>query len=131
MQPPKMLIIGFILSFLILNIQHCESMRVDPQRIMARLRLEMEEAEERSGGRNRRQLLGGGSPKEETIQVTAPLFSSRLFEYGPAANDKELLLSSNGGGLDIAKRMPLSRPLLFYGQPHSAIWILSNGGIGF
>ncbi|CAK5021521.1 unnamed protein product [Meloidogyne enterolobii] len=27
--------------------------------------------------------------------------------------------------------MPLSRPLLFYGQPHSAIWILSNGGIGF
>jgi len=40
-------------------------------------------------------------------------------------------LSSNGGGLDIAKRMPLSRPLLFYGQPHSAIWILSNGGIGF
>lgn len=106
-------------------------MRVDPQRIMARLRLEMEEAEERSGGRNRRQLLGGGSPKEETIQVTAPLFSSRLFEYGLAANDKELVLSSGGGGLDIAKRMPLSRPLLYYGQPHSAIWILSNGGIGF
>jgi hypothetical protein len=58
--------------------------------------------------------------------VTAPLFSSRLFEFGPRAGDKEI-----GSGLDTAKRLPLSRPLTFFGQQHSAIWVLSNGGIGF
>jgi hypothetical protein len=79
-------------------------------------------------GRNRRQLVGGGSPKEETIQVTAPLFSSRLFDFGPTAGDKEL---SSSGGLDSAKKLSLSKPVHFFGQQHSAIWVFSNGGLGF
>ncbi|KAL3097761.1 hypothetical protein niasHS_000496 [Heterodera schachtii] len=109
-------------------------MRVDPNRIAARLRIEKkwdndgrtEKAHDFGmGGRNRRQLIGG-TPKEETIQVTAPLFSSRLFEFGPKLGDKEL-----SGGIDMAKRMHLNHPITFFGHSHSTVWVLSNGGIGF
>uniref|UniRef100_A0A183CAB2 EGF-like domain-containing protein n=1 Tax=Globodera pallida TaxID=36090 RepID=A0A183CAB2_GLOPA len=105
-------------------------MRIEPNRIAARIRIERKWNDERGENlhnfsRNRRQLIGG-TPKEETIQVTAPLFSSRLFEYGPKTGDKEL-----SGGLDMSKRMHLSRPITFFGHSYSTIWVLSNGGIGF
>jgi hypothetical protein len=119
-----------LLAFLLAPLQRANGMRVDPERIWARIRLEAADDPELAAqlklARNRRQLIGGGSPKEETIQVTAPLFSSRLFEYGSRAGDKEM-----AGGVDMAKKLPLSRPITFFGQSHSAVWILSNGGIGF
>uniref|UniRef100_A0A8R1TNH1 NIDO domain-containing protein n=1 Tax=Onchocerca volvulus TaxID=6282 RepID=A0A8R1TNH1_ONCVO len=57
--------------------------------------------------------------------ITAPLFSSRLFEYGPDAGDQEL--SRN---LDVSKKINLIHPLRFYGIDTSTVYILSNGGIG-
>lgn len=60
------------------------------------------------------------------FKVTAPLFSSRLFEFGPKLGDKEL-----SGGIDMAKRMHLNHPITFFGHSHSTVWVLSNGGIGF
>ncbi|VDM97071.1 unnamed protein product [Thelazia callipaeda] len=57
--------------------------------------------------------------------ITAPLFSSRLFEYGLNAGDQELLKS-----LDVTKKIVLTYPLRFYGLDTSTIYISSNGGIG-
>uniref|UniRef100_A0AC35EUW9 Uncharacterized protein n=1 Tax=Panagrolaimus sp. PS1159 TaxID=55785 RepID=A0AC35EUW9_9BILA len=71
--------------------------------------------------RHRRQ-----QPKEVTIQVTAPLFSSRLFDYGIDAGDKEL-----PAGLDSGLEVKLQNPLRFNGDEHQSIYVLSNGGIGF
>ncbi|KAI1729936.1 nidogen-like domain-containing protein [Ditylenchus destructor] len=100
-------------------------MRLDPERLAARLRIEQEiEMDHRRMGRNRRQL---GTPKEETIQVTAQLFSGRLFEYGTdEAGDKPLPSS-----LDVGKKLSLTRPISFYGKEYNTIYVLSNGGIGF
>ena len=61
------------------------------------------------------------------MQVTAPLFSSRLFDYGPEEGDEEV----PGGTVDIGKKLRLSHPITFLGRQHSVIYILSNGGIGF
>uniref|UniRef100_A0A7E4W4K5 EGF-like domain-containing protein n=1 Tax=Panagrellus redivivus TaxID=6233 RepID=A0A7E4W4K5_PANRE len=72
--------------------------------------------------RHRRQ----GTPKEISIQVTAPLFSSRLFDYGSEAGDQEL-----PSGLDVGKRVDLRNPLRFNSDEHESVYVLSNGGIGF
>uniref|UniRef100_A0A8R1U360 Uncharacterized protein n=1 Tax=Pristionchus pacificus TaxID=54126 RepID=A0A8R1U360_PRIPA len=101
------------------------AMRVDPERIAARLRIEAEEEADRAmqNGRSRRQLA---TPKEISIQVTAPLFSSRLFEHGKNAGDNQLPQQ-----LDGIKKIQLKNPLQFYGESHDHVYILANGGIGF
>lgn len=62
--------------------------------------------------------------KEKTanslFQITAPLFSSRLFEYGPDAGDQELPQS-----LDAAKKITLAYPLRFYGLNTPNIYVSS------
>uniref|UniRef100_A0A0N5A1S3 Epidermal growth factor n=1 Tax=Parastrongyloides trichosuri TaxID=131310 RepID=A0A0N5A1S3_PARTI len=104
-------------------------MHVDPERIAARLRIEEEilndKIEKVTGIRNRRQL-GGGNPTEINIQVTAPLFSSRLFEYGIDAGDDELPQQ-----LDSHKKLSLRYPVKFYGEKYTTINVLANGAIGF
>ncbi|VBB33000.1 unnamed protein product [Acanthocheilonema viteae] len=99
------------------------AMRLNPERIAARLRIEKEMEMDRlvKMGRNRRQLA---TPKEISISITAPLFSSRLFEYGPDVGDQELLRN-----LDVEKKINLIYPLRFYGVDTSTVYILSNGGI--
>ncbi|MCP9257182.1 Nidogen-like protein [Dirofilaria immitis] len=79
-------------------------MRLNPERIAARLRIENEIEMDKlvKLGRNRRQLA---TPKEISISITAPLFSSRLFDYGPDAGDQELsrnldILSNGGIGIE-------------------------------
>ncbi|GMT19356.1 hypothetical protein PFISCL1PPCAC_10653, partial [Pristionchus fissidentatus] len=101
------------------------AMRVDPERIAARLRIEAAEEAEKALqiGRSRRQLA---TPKEISIQVTAPLFSSRLFEYGKNAGDSQLPQQ-----LDSIKKLDLKHPLEFYGESTKQVYILANGGIGF
>ncbi|PIO72413.1 Nidogen-like protein [Teladorsagia circumcincta] len=101
------------------------AMRVDPERILARLRIEAEIANDHDGtrtGRGRRQL----QPKEISIQVTAPLFSSRLFEFGKDAEDNEVPQA-----LDVGKKVQLTNPLNFYGEDYNTLYVLSNGAIGF
>ncbi|KAE9550713.1 hypothetical protein FO519_006079 [Halicephalobus sp. NKZ332] len=71
--------------------------------------------------RHRRQ-----QPKEISIQVTAPLFSSRLFDYGADSGDKEL-----PAGLDVGKKVDLKYPINFDSGTYQSIFVLSNGGIGF
>ncbi|TKR78276.1 hypothetical protein L596_019108 [Steinernema carpocapsae] len=117
--------VGFVLLALIVS--SALGMRVDPERIAARLRIEQEIENDRleKSGRSRRQL-GGATPKEISIQVTAPLFSSRLFEYGLDAGDSEVPQS-----LDVGKKIQLKNPINFYGEDYFTVYILSNGGIGF
>ncbi|EJD75008.1 nidogen [Loa loa] len=100
-------------------------MRLNPERIAARLRIEKEIETDKlvKMGRNRRQLV---TPKEISISITAPLFSSRLFEYGSDAGDQELPRN-----LDVTKKVNLIYPIRFYGMQTSTIYISSNGGIGF
>ncbi|KAE9417853.1 hypothetical protein Angca_009220 [Angiostrongylus cantonensis] len=101
------------------------AMRVDPERIAARLRIEAEVANNHATmrkERSRRQL----QPKEISIQVTAPLFSSRLFEFGKDAEDNEVPQA-----LDVGKKVQLTTPLKFYGEDYNTIYVLSNGAIGF
>ncbi|VDO77745.1 unnamed protein product [Heligmosomoides polygyrus] len=100
------------------------AMRLDPDRIAARLRIEaeIESDHEARSGRGRRQL----QPKEISIQVTAPLFSSRLFEFGKDAEDNEVPQA-----LDVGKKVQLTNPLNFYGEDYNTLYVLSNGAIGF
>ncbi|KAL6727667.1 hypothetical protein Aduo_009523 [Ancylostoma duodenale] len=102
------------------------AMRVDPERIAARLRIEAEIASDRGesprSARDRRQL----QPKEISIQVTAPLFSSRLFEFGKDAEDNEVPQA-----LDVGKKVQLTNPLNYYGEDYNTLYVLSNGAIGF
>lgn len=104
-------------------------MHIDPERIAARIRIEHniinDKIEKSIINRNRRQL-GGGNPAEINIQVTAPLFSSRLFEYGIDAGDDELSQQ-----LDSYKKLSLRYPIKFYGKEYTTINILANGAIGF
>uniref|UniRef100_A0A0N5AG61 EGF-like domain-containing protein n=1 Tax=Syphacia muris TaxID=451379 RepID=A0A0N5AG61_9BILA len=118
------LVLVMLLLLLLLYFDSVSSMRVNPERIAARLRIEEEIEMDKLLSRNRRQL--GVTPKEISISVTAPLFSSRLFSYGPEANDQELPQS-----LDVGKKFSLTYPLNFYGQEQYTVYILSNGGIGF
>ncbi|VDN31106.1 unnamed protein product [Gongylonema pulchrum] len=50
--------------------------------------------------------------------ITAPLFSSRLFEYGTDAGDEELPPS-----LDAAKKITIAYPLRFYGMDSSTVYV--------
>uniref|UniRef100_A0AAF5DBW1 EGF-like domain-containing protein n=1 Tax=Strongyloides stercoralis TaxID=6248 RepID=A0AAF5DBW1_STRER len=104
-------------------------MKIDPERIAARIRIEQEilndKMEKTHINRSRRQL-GGGNPAEINIQVTAPLFSSRLFEYGIDAGDDELPQQ-----LDAYKKFSLRYPIKFFGKEYTIINILANGAIGF
>ena len=52
------------------------------------------------------------------FQVTAPLFSSRLFAYGSDTNDQELPRS-----LDVGKKITLTYPVRFYGQDYYSIYV--------
>ncbi|CAD6194117.1 unnamed protein product [Caenorhabditis auriculariae] len=101
------------------------AMRMDPERIAARMRIDEKwddlEAFRAAKSRNTRQI----QPKEINISVTAPLFSSRLFEYGPKAQDSELPQA-----LDVGKKIDLTHPITFYGAEYKTIYILSNGAIG-
>jgi hypothetical protein len=87
-------------------------------------------------GRDRRQTV-----PEITVTVTAPLFSSRLFEYGIAHGDTELARS-----LDVGKQITLSTNITLFGESFNSVYvsdvpsrftqlflyqILSNGAIGF
>lgn len=56
------------------------------------------------------------------FQITAPLFSSRLFEYGPDAGDQELQRN-----LDVAKKINLIYPLRFYGVNTSTVYVSCFG----
>lgn len=58
--------------------------------------------------------------------MTAPLFSSRLFEYGEEVGDQEL-----PANLDVAKKVELTRPITFYGRSYHTVYVLSNGAIAF
>ncbi|XGW18487.1 hypothetical protein V3C99_002808 [Haemonchus contortus] len=92
------------------------AMRVDPERIAARLRIEAEtsnDLDDLRSGRGRR-------------QVTAPLFSSRLFEFGKDAEDNEVPQA-----LDVGKKVQLTNPVNFYGEDYNTLYVLSNGAIGF
>uniref|UniRef100_A0A915ALI5 Uncharacterized protein n=1 Tax=Parascaris univalens TaxID=6257 RepID=A0A915ALI5_PARUN len=111
------------LMWMLFVVRTANSMRVDPERIAARLRIEQEIEMEKMRGRNRRQLA---TPKEISISITAPLFSSRLFEYGSDAGDQEVPRS-----LDVGKKINLINPIRFYGDEYSTVYLLSNGGIGF
>lgn len=51
-------------------------------------------------------------------QVTAPLFSSRLFEYGKNAGDAQLPQQ-----LDGIKKMDLKNPLNFYGENAKYVYV--------
>ncbi|CAJ0580894.1 unnamed protein product, partial [Mesorhabditis spiculigera] len=139
-----------------------QSMRIDPERIAARMRIEQEIEEDRiraaiqrdpSLARSRRQLA---TPKEIQIQVTAPLFSSRLFEYGKEAGDQEvrffpkilpfLIRDQNRldlfisvkwwempvpRSLDVGKKLELTQGLRYFGDTFKEIYVLSNGALGF
>lgn len=54
----------------------------------------------------------------ELLQITAPLFSSRLFEYGPDVGDQELPRN-----LDTGKTINLIYPLRFYGMDISTVHV--------
>ncbi|CAJ0943292.1 unnamed protein product, partial [Mesorhabditis belari] len=121
-----------LLATLVTLVFTVHSMRLDPERIAARLRIEEEIEEDRlkeairrdpTLARSRRQLA---TPKEIQIQVTAPLFSSRLFDYGQEAGDQEIPRS-----LDVGKKLDLHQSVKFYGENFKTVYILSNGGIGF
>uniref|UniRef100_A0A1I7TIT4 Nidogen n=1 Tax=Caenorhabditis tropicalis TaxID=1561998 RepID=A0A1I7TIT4_9PELO len=103
-----------------------ECMKFDPERIAARLRIDEKwdqlEAFQSIKSRKGRQI----QPKEISIQVTAPLFSSRLFDYGPTAGDEELPQA-----LDVGKKLDLVHPLSFFGSDYKTIYVLSNGAVGF
>ncbi|VDM44624.1 unnamed protein product [Toxocara canis] len=111
------------LFWVLFLVRRADAMRVDPQRIAARLRIEQEIEMDKARNRNRRQLV---TPKEISISITAPLFSSRLFEYGVDAGDQEVPKS-----LDVGKKIGLVNPLRFYGENYSTLYLLSNGAIGF
>ena len=52
------------------------------------------------------------------FQVTAPLFSSRLFEFGADSGDHEMPNS-----LDVGKKVTLRNPMKYYGQEHSDVYV--------
>ncbi|CAI5445531.1 unnamed protein product [Caenorhabditis angaria] len=101
-------------------------MKFDAERIAARLKIDEKwdeiEAENLAKSRKGRQI----QPKEISIQVTAPLFSSRLFDYGPSSGDSELPQA-----LDVGKKLDLAHPISFFGSEYKTIYVLSNGAIGF
>ncbi|PIC42356.1 hypothetical protein B9Z55_009462 [Caenorhabditis nigoni] len=111
---------------LILLILSVECMKFDPERIAARLRIDEKwdqlDAFQSVKSRRGRQI----QPKEISIQVTAPLFSSRLFDYGASAGDEELPQA-----LDVGKKLDLVHPLQFFGSDYKTIYVLSNGAVGF
>ncbi|KAJ1369362.1 hypothetical protein KIN20_030801 [Parelaphostrongylus tenuis] len=88
------------------------SMRVDPERIASRLGIEADVVDIHTALRSEK--------------VTAPLFSSRLFEFGKDAEDNEVPQA-----LDVGKKVQLTNPLNYYGEDYSTIYVLSNGAIGF
>ncbi|CAB3402394.1 unnamed protein product [Caenorhabditis bovis] len=104
------------------------SMNIDVERLAARQRIDekWDEIERFESGAGRSRKLRQIQPKEISIQVTAPLFSSRLFDYGPQAGDQELPQA-----LDVGKKLELTNPISFYGSQFKTVYVLSNGGIGF
>lgn len=66
-----------------------------------------------SDGRPRRQL-----PTEINIQVTAPLFTARLYDYGTADGDKQVPPS-----VDVGMRLELTHPITFYGQKYNEVYV--------
>lgn len=64
-------------------------------------------------GRPRRQL-----PTEINIQVTAPLFTARLYDFGKSEGDKEVPPS-----LDVGIKIDLQRPITFYEQKYNDLYV--------
>lgn len=52
------------------------------------------------------------------FQVTAPLFSSRLFDYGSTAGDQELPQA-----LDVGKKLDLVNPISFFGSDYRTVYV--------
>ncbi|KAL1283407.1 Dendrite extension defective protein, partial [Trichinella pseudospiralis] len=61
--------------------------------------------------RERRQL-----PSEINIQVTAPLFTARLYDFGPSEGDQSLPKQFDNAHYSNGLKLRLSRPIHFYGQ---------------
>ncbi|KRX98156.1 EGF-like domain-containing protein, partial [Trichinella pseudospiralis] len=76
--------------------------------------------------RERRQL-----PSEINIQVTAPLFTARLYDFGPSEGDQSLPKQFDNAHYSNGLKLRLSRPIHFYGQWFETIFIHPNGIIGF
>uniref|UniRef100_A0AC35TPA3 EGF-like domain-containing protein n=1 Tax=Rhabditophanes sp. KR3021 TaxID=114890 RepID=A0AC35TPA3_9BILA len=110
---------SYIFLLLLIFTNECIQMKFNPERMAARLRIDNEFA-----SRGRRQL--GGNPKEINIQVTAPLFASRLFDFGPEIGDEELPQET-----DFAKQVSLRHPITFYGKQYTTMNVLANGALGF
>lgn len=71
-------------------------------------------------GRVLRQLQGGPGQNlpEVIVQVTAELFSGRLYEFGPNEGDSQL-----PAGVDVGKKVSLRFPITFYGQKHDSVYV--------
>ncbi|CCD68378.1 Dendrite extension defective protein 1 [Caenorhabditis elegans] len=119
-------LLGALPPIFLLLLPLISCMKFDPERIAARLRIDEKwdqlDAFQSIKSRRGRQI----QPKEISIQVTAPLFSSRLFDYGTTAGDEELPQA-----LDVGKKLDLVHPISFFGSDYKTIYILSNGAVGF
>ncbi|KRX49432.1 EGF-like domain-containing protein [Trichinella murrelli] len=76
--------------------------------------------------RERRQL-----PSEINIQVTAPLFTARLYDFGPNEGDQSLPKQFANAHYNNGLKLRLNRPIHYYGQWFETIFIHPNGIIGF
>ncbi|KRX73559.1 EGF-like domain-containing protein [Trichinella sp. T6] len=76
--------------------------------------------------RERRQL-----PSEINIQVTAPLFTARLYDFGPNEGDQSLPKQFANAHYNNGLKLRLNRPMHYYGQWFETIFIHPNGIIGF
>ncbi|KHJ48047.1 hypothetical protein D918_01314 [Trichuris suis] len=75
-----------------------------------------------SNYRSRRQV-----PSEINIQVTAPLFTARMFDFGPSEGDTALPTTAR----EVTVPILLQSPIQFYAKQYDRAYIHSNGGITF
>ncbi|CDW57225.1 NIDO and EGF 3 domain containing protein [Trichuris trichiura] len=75
-----------------------------------------------SNYRSRRQV-----PSEINIQVTAPLFTARMFDFGPSEGDTALPTTAK----EVTVPILLESPIQFYAKQYDRAYIHSNGGITF
>uniref|UniRef100_A0A5S6QS67 EGF-like domain-containing protein n=1 Tax=Trichuris muris TaxID=70415 RepID=A0A5S6QS67_TRIMR len=66
-------------------------------------------------------------PSEINIQVTAPLFTARLFDFGPSEGDTAVPTTTK----DVTVPIVLQSPIQFYAKQYNRAYIHSNGGITF
>ncbi|OUC43557.1 putative Nidogen-like protein, partial [Trichinella nativa] len=68
--------------------------------------------------RERRQL-----PSEINIQVTAPLFTARLYDFGPNEGDQSLPKQFSNAHYNNGLKLRLNRPMHYYGQWFETIFV--------